>query len=54
MLAAFVPLAAAVLAPDPAQYPLIGLTGLALIVGAAMLIRQGVFGAHAASRKSRR
>jgi hypothetical protein len=50
MLAAFVPLVAAVVAPDAAQYPLIGLSVLALIVGAVMLIRHGVFRPHPAAR----
>lgn len=53
MLVAFVPLIAAVVAPDAAQYPLIGLTVLALIAGAAMLIRQGVFGAQPGSKLHR-
>ena len=43
MLSAFAPLAAAVFAPGSARVPLIGLTGLALIIGAVMLVRQGVF-----------
>ena len=49
MLAAFVPLVAAAIAPDAARYPLIGLTGLAIVVGVAMLIRQGVFRTHPGS-----
>jgi hypothetical protein len=53
MLAAFVPLAAAVFVPDPARYPLIGLTGLALVVGAVMLVRQGIFGPPTGSGPSR-
>ena len=43
MLAGFVPLLATLVAPEAAQYPLIGLTGLALVVGAVMLVRHGVF-----------
>ena len=44
MLAAFVPLTAAAFAPDSARVMLIALTALALLVGAVMLVRQGVFG----------
>ena len=54
MLAAFVPLAAAALAPSAAQYALLGLTGLVLIVGAAMLIRQDVFRAQPGSEPGRK
>jgi len=54
MITAFAPLAAAIFAPDPARYVLIGLTGLALIVGAVMLIRQGVFHPHPDSGPSRK
>lgn len=43
MLAGFVPLLAAVIAPDAAQYPLIGLSGLLIVIGAVLMIRQGVF-----------
>jgi hypothetical protein len=53
MLAAFVPLVAAVVAPDAAQYPLIGLSVLALVVGAVMLVRHGVFRPHAGSEPHR-
>jgi len=52
MLAAFVPLTAAIFAPDPARYALMGLTGLALIIGAVMLMRQGVFQPHLESEPS--
>ena len=52
MLAGFVPLTAAIFAPDPARYALMGLTGLALIIGAAMLMRQGVFQPHPESEPS--
>ena len=43
MLAGFVPLVVAVVGPDAAQYPLIGLSGFLIVIGAVMLIRQGVF-----------
>ena len=46
MLAAFLPMIAAILAPDSAKYPLIGLSALAAVVGIAMLIRQGAFQPH--------
>jgi hypothetical protein len=49
MLAAFAPLAAAVLAPDVAQYPLLGLSLLGVVVGTVMLIRHGVFRPHPGS-----
>jgi len=42
MIAGFVPLLAALVAPDAAHYPLIGLGVLALVVGTTMLIRQDV------------
>jgi len=48
-LAAFAPLGAAVIAPDAAQYPLIGLSGLLLVLSIVMLLRQGVFRPHAGS-----
>ena len=44
MLAGFVPLAAAIPAPDAVQYPLLGLTVIAVVIGSVMLVRQGVFG----------
>ena len=53
MLAAFVPLVAAVVAPDAAQYPLIGVSVLTLVVGAAMLIRHGVFRPNPGARLHR-
>ena len=43
MLAGFVPLLAAVIAPQTAHYPLIGWSGVLLVIGGVMLIRQGVF-----------
>jgi len=52
MLAAFVPLTAAIFAPDPARYALMGLSGRALIIGAVMLMRQGVFQPHLESEPS--
>ena len=42
-LSAFVPLVAAVIAPDAAQYPLIGLSVVTLMSGVIMLVRQGLF-----------
>jgi hypothetical protein len=53
MLAAFLPMIAAIFAPDSAKYPLIGLSALAVVVGTAMLIRQGAFQPHSrpASRR---
>jgi len=48
-LAAFVPLVAAVIAPDTVQYHLIGLSGVLLVVSIAMLLRQGVFRPHSES-----
>ena len=42
-VAAFAPLIGAVIAPESARYPLISLSVLALVVGAVMLIRQGLF-----------
>ena len=53
MAVAFVPLLAAVIAPDTAQYPLIGLGVVALVVGIVMLIRQGPIRPHAGSRTHR-
>ena len=52
MLVAFLPLVATVLAPEAAKYPLLGLTGLTLIVGSAMLIRQEVRRPHPDSGSS--
>jgi hypothetical protein len=52
-LAAFVPMTAAVFAPEPARYPLIGLAALALVAGAALLVRQGVFQSHPGSEPDR-
>ena len=46
MLAALVPMFAAVLAPEAAKYPLIGISALAELLGLAMLLRQGVFHSH--------
>jgi len=43
MLAGFVPLLVAVIAPQTAHYPLIGVSGVLLVIGGVMLIRQGVF-----------
>jgi VIT1/CCC1 family predicted Fe2+/Mn2+ transporter len=43
MLGGFVPIFVAVIAPEAAQYPLIGLSGVLLVIGGVMLIRQGVF-----------
>jgi hypothetical protein len=43
MLAGFVPLLFAAIAPEAAQYPLIGVSGVLLAIGGVMLIRQGVF-----------
>ena len=48
-LVAFAPLVAAVIAPDTAQYYLIGLSGVLLVVSIVMLLRQGVFRPHAGS-----
>jgi hypothetical protein len=47
VLAGFVPMLAAILAPESAKYPLIGLGALAALVGVAMLVRQGLFQPHA-------
>ena len=52
-LAAFAPLVAAVIAPDTAQYYLIGLSGVLLAVSIVMLLRQGVFRPHAGSGSHR-
>lgn len=50
-LAGFVPLLAAFVTPKAAHYPLIGLSVLALVAGAAMLIRHGVFRPHPELRR---
>jgi len=42
VMMAFVPLIGAFIAPETAQYPLIGLSVVALVIGAVMLVRQGV------------
>jgi len=46
MLAGFVPMLAATLAPESVKYALVGLGALAAVVGIAMLIRQGPFQPH--------
>jgi hypothetical protein len=46
MLAGFVPMIAAIFAPESAKYALIGLGALAAVVGIAMLVRQGPFQPH--------
>jgi hypothetical protein len=48
-LGAFAPLLGAVIAPDMAQYPLIGLSGVLLVASIVMLLRQGVFRGHPGS-----
>ena len=45
-IASIPPLVAAAFAPDTMKYPLIGLSVIALLVGAVMLIRQGVHRPH--------
>ena len=42
-VAAFAPLGGTFIAPDSAQYPLISMSVVALVVGTVMLIRQGLF-----------
>jgi hypothetical protein len=46
MLAGFVPVFAAIFAPESAKYALIGLGALTAVVGLAMLARQGPFQPH--------
>ena len=48
-MAAFAPLAGTFIAPDSAQYPLISMSVVALVVGTVMLIRQGLFRPEAGS-----
>lgn len=43
MMAGFVPLLIAIIAPEAAHYPLIGVSSVLLVIGGIMLIRQGVF-----------
>lgn len=48
-LAAFVPMGAAVVAPQPLRVPLIGLGALLVLVACALLVRQGLFREHGAA-----
>ena len=50
LLVGFAPLLATFIAPDTAQYPLIGLSVVAMVIGAIMLLQQGVHRPHPKSR----
>ena len=50
LMVAFVPLIGAFIAPDTLQYPLIGMSVVGLVIGAIMLVRQGVHRPPAGSR----
>jgi hypothetical protein len=41
--ASFVPLTAAAVLPDPLTYPLVGVSGLLIVVALVLLVRQGIF-----------